>query len=638
MKPHTLLTLALALFISACNISLAADVTPPPGYEPSPVRVTETATQAGPLYPLVPPNSRDGQPVYEEKCAPCHGTSGLGDGPRAAQLPNPTPPIGSIDIARNASPAKWYQVVTQGNMEKFMPPFASLPDRQRWDVVAYVFSLSTPGASIEQGALIYQEKCASCHGEQGRGDGPAARGLSRPPRNLTEQAYMAEKSAADLAQIVRTGIAPAMPAFDGQLSDADVWSVGDYLRSLTFRFTEQQPTPSSSDLSPTPIVSPTTPITSSQAITQVYGIITGTVVNASGGAVPVGLNITLHSFDSMQVVYTQTTQLGPDGKYIFDQVEIPAGRNYLVTVEYIDVTYGSDIVVAEKDGDSLFMPVSIYDKTNDPSDISADRLHIFFEFKDPQTMRVTELYILSNNGTRTLTPNGDQPSLTFKVPEGATNLRFDDQGMGGGQLVEVPGGAGDMSPVRPGQGSHQALFGFEMPFNRKLEIAQPVSLPIGAIVILVPQSAIQVKGEQIQDVGTRDVQGVNYRMYNGGNLAAGDVLKLTVTGAPQDNTATLPTGSRNSLLIGLGALGIVLIFGGLWLYRRNAEKLAVDGAPAGADISLANPAGKNHPGDNAEAIMDAILTLDDLYKSGEIPEEAYQQRRAELKTRLKGIL
>jgi hypothetical protein len=36
--------------------------------------------------------------------------------------------------------------------------------------------------------------------------------------------------------------------------------------------------------------------------------------------------------------------------------------------------------------------------------------------------------------------------------------------------------------------------------------------------------------------------------------------------------------------------------------------------------------------------MDAILTLDDLYKSGEIPEEAYQQRRAELKTRLKGIL
>ena len=36
--------------------------------------------------------------------------------------------------------------------------------------------------------------------------------------------------------------------------------------------------------------------------------------------------------------------------------------------------------------------------------------------------------------------------------------------------------------------------------------------------------------------------------------------------------------------------------------------------------------------------MDAILALDDLYKEGQLPEEAYNQRRAELKERLKVIL
>ena len=36
--------------------------------------------------------------------------------------------------------------------------------------------------------------------------------------------------------------------------------------------------------------------------------------------------------------------------------------------------------------------------------------------------------------------------------------------------------------------------------------------------------------------------------------------------------------------------------------------------------------------------MDAILALDDLYKEGQLPKEAYHQRRAELKERLKTIL
>jgi hypothetical protein len=36
--------------------------------------------------------------------------------------------------------------------------------------------------------------------------------------------------------------------------------------------------------------------------------------------------------------------------------------------------------------------------------------------------------------------------------------------------------------------------------------------------------------------------------------------------------------------------------------------------------------------------MDAILALDDLYQAGKLPEEAYRQRRAELKARLKEIV
>jgi mono/diheme cytochrome c family protein len=36
-----------------------------------------------------------------------------------------------------------------------------------------------------QGADIYREYCAVCHGKEGKGDGPAARGLKKMPADLT---------------------------------------------------------------------------------------------------------------------------------------------------------------------------------------------------------------------------------------------------------------------------------------------------------------------------------------------------------------------------------------------------------------------------------------------------------------------
>lgn len=45
------------------------------------------------------------------------------------------------------------------------------------------------GAPPEKdGRAVYLESCASCHGAAGRGDGPAARALRRPPSDLTRLA------------------------------------------------------------------------------------------------------------------------------------------------------------------------------------------------------------------------------------------------------------------------------------------------------------------------------------------------------------------------------------------------------------------------------------------------------------------
>lgn len=149
MKINALfLSLFVAVLVSGCNFTLASDVTPPPGYQDQPIVGSQPETTAGPLYPVVAPDPILGKAIFVEKCAPCHGAAGLGDGPRSQDLPNPVTPIGSVEVGRTATPTEWYNIVTEGNLERFMPPFPSLNARQRWDVIAYTLKSFTQPAKF----------------------------------------------------------------------------------------------------------------------------------------------------------------------------------------------------------------------------------------------------------------------------------------------------------------------------------------------------------------------------------------------------------------------------------------------------------------------------------------------------------
>jgi mono/diheme cytochrome c family protein len=86
--------------------------------------------------------------------------------------------------------------------------------------------------------------CASCHGTDGKGDGPAGAALNPPPRDFTkaEFKYDANKDGKtgtdeDLTLIIKNGAAayggsPLMVAWGGPLSDADIQNVIAYLRTF----------------------------------------------------------------------------------------------------------------------------------------------------------------------------------------------------------------------------------------------------------------------------------------------------------------------------------------------------------------------------------------------------------------------
>ncbi|MCB9556438.1 MAG: c-type cytochrome [Deltaproteobacteria bacterium] len=67
-----------------------------------------------------------------------------------------------------------------------------------------------------EGKKLFEQRCVTCHGAGGKGDGPGAVALNPKPRNYTDKKWQASVSDAQLAQtIVQGGAAvgksPLMP-------------------------------------------------------------------------------------------------------------------------------------------------------------------------------------------------------------------------------------------------------------------------------------------------------------------------------------------------------------------------------------------------------------------------------------------
>lgn len=88
--------------------------------------------------------------------------------------------------------------------------------------------------SVARGRTVYGERCAVCHGDRGRGDGPqAAAVVGPPPADLADRAVMGDATPVDVYRRVSLGVpGTAMPPFEGVLSDEDRWAVASFVLTL----------------------------------------------------------------------------------------------------------------------------------------------------------------------------------------------------------------------------------------------------------------------------------------------------------------------------------------------------------------------------------------------------------------------
>jgi hypothetical protein len=354
----------------------------------------------------------------------------------------------------------------------------------------------------------------------------------------------------------------------------------------------------------------------------------GNVIMPGGTKLPDGLTVVLtgsrpgvNGSNSVSV-FQATSPLSSDGTYHFDSIDIISGMTIEASILYHRLSFRSkDVSIDDPlNGKTIVLPITIHETTTDPNGAVVKRLHVILSFDANGNLQIAEMYIISNPTDKVIVPADPTGSvLNFDLPNGASNLQFSDGSLGD-RFISTNTGFGDRSPIYPEQ-DNQVVFVYSLPYHGQTSLSLKSPLQVEDVMAMLPSDGVQLHSAQLTSSGERNVEGSLLNLYTANRLP-GDSLDIQLSGSP-----SLPASHASpaqETAIGLAALLLVAICGGIWLSNRRKPALVAPSVKASPETS--------------EELMDQILFLDDLHKAGKLEETTFQTRRAELKERLRVLL
>lgn len=562
--------------------------------------------------PFSPPSAQAGEPLYQRNCAPCHGASGMGDGPTAPSLPAPPAHFANPATMWPLSPSELFSVTHNGRIEALMPPWGNqMTDLQIWNSVAYAWSLHTTEQELASGASLYAASCATCHGEAGAGDGPDT---NEPMQDFTDQQWAIAQSQADL----RSGWLAAHADIGADLLPDQQRALLEYIRSFS-------------------IASPW-----SEPVVTGDGSIAGTVTQGtSGGGEVEGLEATLGVWLGSERVTTFTTTV-EGGRFAFPQLSTDPSLNYIVSIANQGVSYSSDLLSLSPLTPTVTGNIVVFDSTDDASVLRVDRMNWIIETL-PQTLTIGQIYAVGNTSDRTYVGNRsdpDMPAPTFAmaIPDGATNLAFEN-GILGGRFVRQDDRVYDTLAVAPGAGTRQIILRFDFPYSgASATISQPLLYQTGELNLFVGDrpgllvDASPLAPQGVQDIGT----GAIYQLLTGASLAP-QTIEVALDGLPTKPgdetsasgiddipglTSTIPLPATTPLMpdwtvwLVAGVVAAALLGALVWSFTRSAQEES-----AASDAQRAS-------------LVDQIALIDDLHAQGALADDKWLAERTRLKQQI----
>lgn len=174
-----------------------------------------------------------GKAAFGDNCAGCHGLGGMGGN----TFPNLTDDEwiwgGKLaDISTTITHGIRWDQDSNSRMSQMLAfgRTGTLKPAEIGTVVEYVRSLAgldvANGADLAAGAKLYAENCASCHGDQAKGN----QDLGAP--DLTDAIWLYGSSRTAMVDTVTNGRGGVMPAWSGRLDPETIKALTVYVHSL----------------------------------------------------------------------------------------------------------------------------------------------------------------------------------------------------------------------------------------------------------------------------------------------------------------------------------------------------------------------------------------------------------------------
>ncbi len=89
--------------------------------------------------------------------------------------------------------------------------------------------------SVEAGKALYTIYCTPCHGEKGKGDGPASTSIKTKPADHSSQKIQKQSDGAIFWKLTEGRSTLEMVSYKLVLSDKERWSLVNYIRTLSVK-------------------------------------------------------------------------------------------------------------------------------------------------------------------------------------------------------------------------------------------------------------------------------------------------------------------------------------------------------------------------------------------------------------------
>lgn len=356
------------------------------------------------------------------------------------------------------------------------------------------------------------------------------------------------------------------------------------------------------------------------AIATESGTIKGRVLDGRTDRPKAGVRVLLTGARTDGTERTRrSTTTDRHGRYRFAKLPATKSQVYALDAEYRGGTFAGGAVTLRPKRSVFDTTLRVWPTTNDPNAILIEHNNLFLTpgdgaldvLESVKVVNTTNLAYIGRGGGS----ESGRPSLGFALPPGAEDggVQITSSDLDLPQLMRTDFGFAVTAAVPPGE--YLITFAYRVPGTAgSYDLSRSALYPILETAVHAT-APLEIEGPRLDPKGEVEIRGKTYRRWaTSASLDPGDAFQVSAV-AEADGAPGLMIGVAGAVVLG------IVLFAAAFLRRRPR---ALPSSRVGS-----------HPvGETREHVVSLIAALDLRHRAGDVPDDEYARKRAELKALL----